>query len=421
MTTSQHSASPDRRKRASIARRLILAIVVIAIVAVCVVLSRRTSTTKTVAPAAVLKPATIASGDLSTTERIDGSVLLSSSIQVLHRVEAQQSTSTGGGGSSAAPSAAAAASPATAPGAATPSRTATARTGASTNGASTSATSASSNASQATTQTITSIIAVGTPVAAGDLLYTVDNQSVIALYGALPAWRSMSTSSSDGPDIKQLEYNLVALGYDSNNKVTVDNHFDSNTAAMVKAWQTGRGDTATGSVPLGSVVFVPTATTVLEVAAKLGGKVSDGTKIVTLAAATQQVVIDVPAADQARVAPGLKVSIGQGDGTVSLLRSVVRSGAVVVQAVIDPTKPIDNVSNGATVSVSLNIDSLKGVLIAPAQALVSRLDGTYAMQVQATDGSLSWHTVELLATSGSKVGIRGDGIAEGTIVMVPVS
>lgn len=396
MSTSQHSAPSATRKRGSIVRRLLLAIVVIAIVVTGVGLSRRSSNTTTVAPASVLKPATITSGDLATAERIDGSVRLSSSIQVLHRAEAQSSTL------GAIPAAGA-----------TPTRT----------GPATPATSPSSSASQSSTstQTITSIIAVGTAVVAGDLLYTVDNQSVLALYGALPAWRSMSTSSSDGPDIKQLEYNLVALGYDSDRKVTVDDHFDSKTATMVKAWQTGRGDTASGSVPLGSVVFVPTATTALEVTAKLGATVSDGAKIVTLAAAAQEVVIDVPTADQARVTPGLTVAIGRGAGTVSLLRSIVRSGAVVVQAVITPTSPIDNVSNGATVSVSLNIDSLKGVLIAPAQALVSRLDGTYAVQVQAADGSLTWHTVELLATSGSKVGIRGEGIAEGTTVMVPVT
>ena len=128
----------------------------------------------------------------------------------------------------------------------------------------------------------------------------------------------------------------------------------------------------------------------------------------------------MPATDQARVVPGLVVGIGSGQGTVTLLRSITRDNAVVVQAVITPNTPIPGVSNGGTVSVTISLDALKGVLIAPAQALVSQLDGTYAVQVQATDGSTTWHTVELLGVSGSKVGIRGDGVTAGTVVLVPV-
>ncbi|CAB4886879.1 unannotated protein [freshwater metagenome] len=270
-----------------------------------------------------------------------------------------------------------------------------------------------------TAQTITSVIAVGSSVGPGDVIYTVDNLSVIALSGALPAWRTLSTASTNGADIQQLESGLVALGYDPDGTVTVDQHFDAKTAAMVKAWQTGRGETATGSVALGSVVFVPSATTVLEVTAKVGDQVGDGSKILVLAADSQQVVIDVPNGHEANVVPGLSVAIGSGAGTVTLLRSTVRSGAVVVQALITPTAPIQGVANGASVPVTISFNTLQGVLIAPSQALLSRLDGSYAVQIQAADGTVTWHTVELLGVSGGKVGIRGDGIAAGALVLVP--
>ena len=61
-----------------------------------------------------------------------------------------------------------------------------------------------------------------------------------------------------------------------------------------------------------------------------------------------------------------------------------------------------------------------GVLIAPAEALVSRLDGTYAVEVKAADGTTKWLTVDLLGVSGGNVAIRGDGLTEGTTLLLPV-
>lgn len=268
------------------------------------------------------------------------------------------------------------------------------------------------------------MIADGSTVGLGDVLYTVDSQPVVALSGALPAWRTLSTSADDGPDIQQLENSLVSLGYDPDGTVVVDNAFDSKTKAMVERWQEGLGIEATGTVPLGSIVFLPTTTTVNGVTAEVGDAVGDGDTIVTLTAATQDVVIDVPDGDESFVVPGLAVKLGSGAGTVTLLRSVERDSAVVVQAVITPSAPIEDVANGGTVKVTITIDALPGdasnVLIAPANALLSHIDGTYAVQVQAADGSVTWCTVELLGVSGNKVAIRGDGIADGTLVLVPV-
>ena len=59
------------------------------------------------------------------------------------------------------------------------------------------------------------------------------------------------------------------------------------------------------------------------------------------------------------------------------------------------------------------------MLLAPAEALVSRLDGSYAVQVQVSDGVTKWVTVELLGVSGANVAIRGDGVSQGTVVLLP--
>ena len=222
----------------------------------------------------------------------------------------------------------------------------------------------------------------------------------MALDGALPAWRSLSTSSDDGADIAQLEASLVALGYDPALKVTVDNHFDSATRTMVKAWQEGLGIEQTGTVALGSVVFLPSASTVTAVDQAVGDTVGDGDTVLTLAAPTQEVQVEVPSGDESQVVPGLVVQVGDVQGTVTRLRSADRSGTVVVEAVIAPATPIANATNGTAVKVTLTLQNDAGVLIAPAEALVSRLDGSYAVQVQTTDGDTKWVPVELLGVSG---------------------
>ena len=126
-----------------------------------------------------------------------------------------------------------------------------------------------------------------------------------------------------------------------------------------------------------------------------------------------------PPATKRKVVPGLQVRIGNVQGTVSQLRSADRSGAVVVEAVITPEAPIDSATNGTAVKVTLTLQDDASVLTAPAEALVSRLDGTYAVQVQTTDGSTKWLTVELLGVSGGKVALRGDGLTDGTVVLLP--
>jgi len=269
------------------------------------------------------------------------------------------------------------------------------------------------------TQTITSITTPNTPVSFGDVLYTVDGQPVVALQGALPAWRSLSTASADGADVAQLEAGLVALGYDPQQKVTVDDHFDSATRTMVKAWQKGLGIEQTGTVPLGSVVFIPAATTVSTVDQSVGDTVGDGDTVMTLATSTQQVLVDVPAGDEAAVVPGLQVGIGDVQGTVSRLQSADQNGSVAVEAVITPSTEIKNADNGSSVKVTLTLTHDSGVLIVPAEAIVSRLDGTYAVEVKAPDGTTAYQTVEMLGVSGANVAIRGADVSEGTVVLLP--
>ncbi len=270
------------------------------------------------------------------------------------------------------------------------------------------------------TEVITSVIDDGTPVSLGTVLYAVESRPVVAMSGALPAWRTLQVGSADGTDVLQLELSLVALGYDRDHAMTVDGHFDSATKAAVKRWQTGYGLDATGIVTLGSVVFLPEAASVSSVAKSVGDAVGDGDQVLTLSAASQTVLIDVPTGDESFVVPGLAVRIGTVDGTVELIRSVTQSGTTVVEAVIVPATPIEGAGNGASVKVTITHDGLAGVLLVPAAALVSRLDGTYALDVAQPDGTGVWTPVEVLGVADGNVAVKGDGITDGTEVVRPV-
>jgi membrane fusion protein, multidrug efflux system len=493
--------NPTTRRR----RRIVASVLCLTVGGTAAGVALRHQTPTTTAQAApILKTTPIKTGDLTTTERIDGTVELSSTLTVLHRIDGQTSTPSASASStpttqpsSAAPpsglsstllSSASAtegpvedctvsqtpattgettllqtplvvAVPDTAPDTApptstpttdvpvtvpttttepttipcatastTPSSTPVAPTAAAPTGGGPARQSAPTGASTRSTapansevtQTITSIVAIHTALRSGDVLYTVDGEPVVALDGNLPAWRSLSTSSADGADIAQLEAALVALGYDPSGSVAVDNHFDSATRTMVKAWQQGLGIDQTGKVTLGSVVFLPSTTSVTAVEQSVGDSVGEGDAVLQLATSTQDVVITVPDGDEALVVAGLSVTIGDVQGTVTQLRSAEADGAVVVEAVIAPATAIDGATSGSTVKVTLTLQNATGVLLVPAEALISRLDGTYAIQVGTTDEPANWLTVEIVGVSGANVAIRADGLTEGTLVLLPI-
>lgn len=467
--------------------------------------------------AAVLKTATVETGHLAGNEQVDGSVVLSATTTVRHRIEGQLASTSAASNSSAASTApdggAATAGPATAlvteslvepcPIAPTPSTTTTldpadptsttttivdpssttsttaatpiddsttsttmppavdcpdassttvvddtgttlpaesepsvpaddptVRTAPQTGGGanpSSGATAAStpSTGSTRTTQKVTSVTGAGATVQPGDVLYTVDGDPVVLLIGSLPAWRTLSEDVDDGADVMQLEYSLVALGYSAADGVTVDAHWDATTTEMVEAWQTGMGQEPTGSIALGTVVFLPAAASVSSVTASVGDDVGEGDTILTLAAPTQQVVIDVPAELQPFVTNGLEVDLDGSTGTVSLLRTVQRDGAVVVQAVITPAAELTDRVSGSTISVGISTSTADGsssgdVLLVPVEALASRLDGSYTVQVDHGDGSSSWIEVTLVGVDGGTVAIRSDDLAAGASVLLPV-
>ena len=221
--------------------------------------------------------------------------------------------------------------------------------------------------------TVTSIVAGGDTVDAGTVVATVDGAPVVAMIGDIPTYRDLSTASSNGADIRQLELNLVQLGFDPDHKIVIDEKYDTATKDAVTAWENSLGVTGDGQITKGELVFIPGRLLVDTVSATVGGSVNAGSALV----------------------------VGR-------------------QAVITPPTALANATNGSAVKVTLTLQNDAGVLIAPAEALVSRLDGSYAVQEQTSDGTTKWLTVDLLGVSGANVAIRGDGLSEGTVLLLPV-
>ena len=118
--------------------------------------------------------------------------------------------------------------------------------------------------------TITWLPQVGQEIKPGQALYKVDGHPVILMDGTTPAYRDLTPSDSDGPDVQQLNRNLVRLGFNASN-ITVDDVWQPATTEGVDLLQESLGETETGILSLGQIVFLPGDQLVTTVDGTLGG------------------------------------------------------------------------------------------------------------------------------------------------------
>ncbi len=167
------------------------------------------------------------------------------------------------------------------------------------------------------TGTFTALPAVGRVLRQGQSVYSVSGSPVALLYGAVPAYRSLSEGMS-GTDVRQLNADLIALG--DATRAGLDpgsDYFGAATAAALGKLQSRLGLARTGSLPLGQAVFLPTAIEVGSVSATLGTPAQPGAAVLQGTSTTRQVAAQVDATQQPEVTPGARVSIVLPDGTTT--------------------------------------------------------------------------------------------------------
>lgn len=274
--------------------------------------------------------------------------------------------------------------------------------------------------------TVTAMPETGDRIDRGKALYEVDNHPVILLYGSLPAYRALR-DGVEGPDVRQLERNLSALGYTG---FTVDEEFTDATADAVREWQEDIGVEETGSVELGRVVFAPGRVRIDGQEAEVGGQIGQGGKVLSYTGLEKVVTVELEVAEQRLAKEGGAVTVTLPDG------SVVTGKIEEVSTVIEPASGQEEAQTKiellvkltekkaqqaadayalASVNVDFVAETRKDVLTVPVSALLALSEGGFGVEV-VKDGVSSYAAVTTGLFADGRVEISGAGIAEGTTV-----
>lgn len=154
--------------------------------------------------------------------------------------------------------------------------------------------------------TVTALPDVGAVIEQGDVLFEIDGKPVVALYGATPSYRTLADLGTNmtGSDIQQLEEALDALGFVSEGELTIDDEFTSATASVVEQWQEAVGLEEDGVVDLGEVIFITGPTEVSSVSFSIGDVVNAGQQILTFSDSAPMIGNDVAQLEAALIALG---------------------------------------------------------------------------------------------------------------------
>jgi peptidoglycan hydrolase-like protein with peptidoglycan-binding domain len=283
--------------------------------------------------------------------------------------------------------------------------------------------------------TYTWLPAFGTRIRAGHALFRVDNLPVVLMHGRTPAWRPFAPGMTSGPDVRELQANLIALGYADGLLTAPTGQFDLATTDAVERWQAAAGYPVTGQIPLGQVVFLPTHVLVGAANAAPGQAATPG-EAPYQATSTERVVSVPLNPDLPSVHPGERVTIvlpsnarvrgrvaNIGAGPVTTGSSGSQSGqggppqSGPVATVVPARPRATGTGTQEPVQVSLTVESVGGVLAVPVSALLALAGGGYGVEVAGPGG----HHLVGVSTgvfAGSRVQIHGPGIAAGTKVVV---
>jgi peptidoglycan hydrolase-like protein with peptidoglycan-binding domain len=231
--------------------------------------------------------------------------------------------------------------------------------------------------------------------------------------GAVPAWRPFGIGMTDGPDVRQLQAGLIAGHFAGGLFTTPTGHYDLATADAVERWQVARGLTVTGWIPLGQVVFLPTAVLVGAMNVAAGEAAAAGQRPYQVTTGQRTVTVPVnptlpPAFAGERVSIVLP-SQATVPGTISATGSA--------QLTVTP-RGATGAGVNVQVQVSLAVQSARDVLAVPVSALLALSGGGYGLEVVGASGVHRLVAVTAGLFASGQVQVSGAGIVAGTKVVV---
>jgi len=287
--------------------------------------------------------------------------------------------------------------------------------------------------------TYTAVPVPGTAVLPGAALYSVDNLPVVLMSGQIPAWRSFALGMSDGPDVAELQANLIALGYAQGLFTTATSAFSVLTADAIERWQAKRGYPVNGQVELGRIVFLPGPVLVGSGNVAPGQGATPGEVPFQVTTTTRAVTVPLtPSLPDVHVGEGVSIILPTNvavAGTITAIGPAPPSGdgsnggsqgalggsgqsPVPAVATVTPGRPDATGSVTEAVEVAITTQSVRQVLAAPVAALLALANGGYGVEVVSRSGARHLVGVTTGLFAGTRVQITGRGIRRGTELVV---
>jgi hypothetical protein len=236
----------------------------------------------------------------------------------------------------------------------------------------------------------------------GQVLYRVSDDPVILLYGNTPVYRALSEGNS-GPDVRELNGNLVALGYATPSQLDpTSDYFSYETRDALERSQHELGEDETGSLSEGQAVFLPGQARISTVNAILGTSARPGSTVMEATSTSRQVVVNVDASEQSEIKVGDQVEITLPDGQTtpgmaSSIGTVASSPAsnssspgsssptLPVYIALEHPRAAGNLDQ-APVTVEITTGEVRHALFVPVDALLAFSGGGYTVETVGAHG-----------------------------------
>jgi hypothetical protein len=282
--------------------------------------------------------------------------------------------------------------------------------------------------------TYTALPEVGDVVGCGGVLHRIDDRPVLLLCGAVPAYRELHRGEV-GEDVRQLNRNLHALGYDARAAVDPqDDVFTGVTEKALEALQYDKGVDATGKLALADAAFLPEPVRIARVTGVLGGPSQPGAVVAEATSDALEVHLDLDPSEQGVLQVG-DLALITLPGNTAVSGKVARLGSVVAgpagpngepgDPVIPVSVSLDDLAKArgqeeVPVQVDITTTGVDDALSVPVTALVGRSGGGFAVEVVRAGGrrELVAVTVGLFDTTAGRVQVDGV-LREGERVVVP--